>query len=137
ETHLDRLTQLQEQRNLTQLQVNQAHNLATQLEQSDPAASASNLLALQLLKAQVFASPALQDGQAPTMGLNIDLAPMTASADALAADTRILVAILEGYLIQLDSEIAALSGTLAGEPAFAFLEGSADPAAVEPAAHPA
>src|SRR5690606_1653503 len=97
ETHLDRLTQPQEQRNLTQLQVNQAHNLATQLEQSDPAASASNLLALQLLKAQVFASPALQDGQAPTMGLNIDLAPMTASADALAADTRILVAILEGY----------------------------------------
>lgn len=135
EMHLNRLAQLQAQRNQTQLQLNQARNLATQLEQSDPAASASNVLALQLLKAQVFAGPTVPGGQASAMELNVDLAPLTVDANALAADTRILVAILEGYLVQLDAEIAALSGTLANEPDFAFLGSSADPAAAEPAAN--
>lgn len=112
--NLAALTQLHSQRRLTQVQLSQARNLATQLGQADPAASASNLLALQLLKAQVFALPMTSTDQPFAVDLN--LPTLTADAGALAFDARTLVATLEGYAAQLDAEIAAVSGTLLNAP---------------------
>lgn len=114
------LTQLHSQRRVTEIQLNQARNLATQLEQASPATVAGNLLALQLLKAQVFARPVTDGEQPPTLDLRLELPALSADADALAADARTLVATLEGYLAQLDTEIAAVSETLLSSPGAAL-----------------
>lgn len=114
--NLDALTQLYSRRRLTQAQLSQARNLATQLEQADPAAGASNLLALQLLKAQVFARPMTSAEQPLAVDLTLTLPTFNADAAALAADARTLVTTLEGYLAQLDGEIAAASGALLNAP---------------------
>lgn len=133
--NLDTLAQLYSQRRLTQVQLSQARNLATQLEQADPATSASNLLALQLLKAQVFARPMTSAEQPLAVDLNLTLPTLNADAAALAADARTLVTTLEGYLAQLDGEIAAASGALLDAPN-AGLAGQLQAAPAAPAADP-
>lgn len=137
QAELDHLTQLYSRRSMAQVQLSQARNLTTQLEQADPASSASNLLALQLLKAQVFAQPAVASGQPLAVDLSLDLPALNADAAALATDARTLVTTLEAYLAWLDEQIAVASNTLSNEPNFAHLEhigGEAAAAETGPAA---
>jgi hypothetical protein len=123
---IDALSRLYVQRAVAAVQLEQARNLAAQIEEGGAEAAATSVLALQMLKMQTFAGetglalPA-QAGSA-TSRVNLTVPDVTPSAAQLTEDAQALAATLEDYLTQLDADIAALSETLLADPAFAFLD---------------
>ncbi|MFN2203867.1 MAG: hypothetical protein ACK2UO_21910, partial [Caldilineaceae bacterium] len=135
------LSQLYTARNATQQQLDQARNLQEQIAAGGDAAVNTNAIALQLLKAQVFASiqspvlaPVQIQGEAPQnaqigtesrlpadLQLNVD-ASSPASAEEQQQDVTALVDMLEQYLQDLDGRISEASQALLSGEGYAFLD---------------
>ncbi len=147
ESRLDELSQLHAARSRAALLAEQARALGAQIEAGGDAATATNALALQLLKAQAFSAEATTEQTAFDPELNPDRAgsvsqsrqtTFTLPADlqltfqagdvsgqdakAQAADVDAMVEALESYMERLDQQIADLSDDLLNGAGLAYLQ---------------
>jgi uncharacterized protein involved in exopolysaccharide biosynthesis len=90
--------------------LDQAGSLQTQIEQGDDAAAASNALALQLLKTQVFASSSISSTMTLPTELQLNVAGSADSVNGAAqqADVEALIEALEERLAQIDDQLETM-----------------------------
>jgi capsular polysaccharide biosynthesis protein len=113
---IQRFAQLYARRNTALAQLDQATQLAAQLELGGDAAAASSAQALQLLKNQVFA-PDTSGAALPTIvSLPVATPSATADADALLLDVQALVTVLTAYVTELNAAIDEYLAEQAAEP---------------------
>ena len=117
------ITDLLAIRSQIQQSLGQARTLQAQVSAGGDAAAATNALALQLLKAQVFAStsPASAMTLPNRLQFNIDAAaPVT--VDEQQTDVDALITALEGYLTQIDEQVEALGQEILGNDSYQFVD---------------
>lgn len=118
---IKRLAELYQANNLTERQLQQAQNLRQQITYSAEL-SASDALALQLLKTQIYATV---EGSNLPAGITIDLGTQGIGAAGngdLQADVETLIATLEAYITQLQSEITTISQALLAGTGYSFID---------------
>ena len=107
---LENLSQLYTARGLALRQLAQAQSLKQQIEASGDGSSAGTLLALELLKTQVYATI---EGSSLPGGLTVDLGSLLTEGNTdQSADVDALIGALDQYVQQISGEINALSEQL-------------------------
>jgi len=117
------ITDLLAIRSQIQQSLGQARTLQAQVSAGGDAAAATNALALQLLKAQVFAStsPASAMILPNSLQLNVNAAaPVTVAEQQ--ADVDALITALEGYLTQIDDQIEAIGEDVLANESYQFVD---------------
>ena len=107
--NVQRVADLLAVRSQIQQALGQTRTLQAQVASGGDAAAATNALALQLLKAQVFASTSPSSAMTLPNSLQLNIAataPVTVAEQQ--ADIDALITALEGYLTQLNSQIGLL-----------------------------
>jgi uncharacterized protein involved in exopolysaccharide biosynthesis len=110
-------------RSQIQQALGQARTLRAQVNSGGDAAAATNGLALQLLKAQVFAStsPASAMALPNSLQLNIDAtSPATVAEQQMDIDA--LITALEGYLSQLNDQIDQIGQDILANDSYKFVD---------------
>ena len=118
--HLNELSRFYALHNQAQAQLRQAQNLRAQIAGSDVPTSSGTMLALQLLKTQVYGT--INDSSLPA-GLTIELGDaLTTTNEEPLNDVETLIGTLESYVVQLNEQINTLSVQLLAGEGYNFTE---------------
>lgn len=114
------LTQFYAAKDLAKRQLDNAKKLLRQIESTGEGRTSGNELALQLLKAQVYAT--VEESILP-VGLTVDLGTLLTEVDGEPlADVKALIETLESYLLELDEETEMLSQQLLAGEGYDFID---------------
>lgn len=111
-------------RTLVAQALDQARSLQIQIDQGNDAAAASNALALQLLKTQIFASTSVSSTMTLPMDLQLNAPGIADTADGAAQQTDVaaLTAALEERLARIDVQLETLGRQVLNNDNYQFVD---------------